>query len=249
MSTMLGRIQLSEMLSCGILYRRLLENLPYRIYVKDTFLTYVFCNEAYSRYFSITPDKIYGKTDYDLFSRRTAEAIITVENEILHSGEQKEITEKHVVAGRESFTLATKIPLRNDSGDVIGLQVVQQDITKEKRRTESLAFLIKSLENLVAQREKKSHALKINLERVTGQLNQRDAEFKELQEKATKEKYIFDDEIERLNDSLQRETIRRLNLLDLLQKFFVQFQDQIKLAKHLTDRTVRNGDQEATTRQ
>jgi hypothetical protein len=37
---------------------------------------------------------------------------------------------------------ATEAPVRNDNGDIIGLQVVLRDIKEDKRRTEDLEDLL-----------------------------------------------------------------------------------------------------------
>ena len=194
-------------------YRRVIDNVPHRIAVKDIILTYVFCNEAYAQYFNITPNEIVGKSDYDFFPKGLAEKIIAEESEILKSGTRKETIEKHVVSGNELTTHETKTPVTNYHGEVIGLQVMLQDITKDIRRTESLAYLIKNLEDMLLQSEATNNALKIDLERITARRNA---------------------DIEQLKKYLQRETIKRRNIVELLQKYFEQFRDLMNSAEHLT---------------
>jgi PAS domain S-box-containing protein len=180
MSIIHKRLQLAELRNSGMLYRKVIENLPHRISVKDANLAYVFCNEAYAHDLNITPNEISGKSDYDFFPKELAEKMITEENEILISGAKKETAEKYVVSGKELTILATKTPVKNANGDIIGLQVVLQDITKDKRRTESFEFLIKNLEDLLAQGKVINDALKIDLKRITARRNLPEVEIKNL---------------------------------------------------------------------
>jgi PAS domain S-box-containing protein len=213
MSTIRKRLEISEMCNSGVLYRKVIDNVPYRIAVKDVILTYVFCNEAYSQYFNMASNEIVGKSDYDFFPKELAEKIIAEEGEILKSGTKKEAIEKYVVSGNELTIHETKTPVRNYHGDVIGLQVMLQDITKDIRRTESLAHLIKNLEDMFVQSEATNDALKIDLERITARRNA---------------------DIETLKKYLQRETTKRRSIVELLQKYFEQFRDLMNSAEHLT---------------
>ena len=88
-----------------------------------------------------------------------------------------------------------------------------QDITKDIRRTESLAYLIKNLEDMLVQSEATNEALKIDLERITARRNA---------------------DIEQLKKYLQRETTKRRGIVELLQKYFEQFRDLMNSAEHLT---------------
>jgi len=54
-------------------YRTLLENLPQRIFLKDRDGVFQSCNENYARDLNIAPASIAGKTDFDFYSRETAE--------------------------------------------------------------------------------------------------------------------------------------------------------------------------------
>jgi signal transduction histidine kinase len=96
-----------------------------------------------------------------------AEKMITEETEILSSGVKKEMEEKYVVSGKELTVLATKTPVRNDSGDIIGLLVVLRDITEDKRREEQHASRLRNLVELFDQEKTKSDALSMDLERMT----------------------------------------------------------------------------------
>ena len=56
-------------------YRTLHENLPQKIFHKDTNSVYVSCNENYARDLNIKPEEITGKTDYEFFPKELAEKL------------------------------------------------------------------------------------------------------------------------------------------------------------------------------
>jgi len=234
MSIMQRRLQIAELCNTGMLYRRVIENLPHRISVKDVSLAYVLCNEAYARDLNIKPDEITGKSDHDFIPKEQAEKNITEENEILISGVKKETEEKYMVSGIELTILATKTPIKNDNGSIIGLQIVLQDITQDKCRAENLISLNKNLEDLLVQGEEKIDSLKLDLERITVQRNQLEAEIKDMQEsmkKQEKQMATRDAKIEKLKNDLQQKTKERKDAVKLLRKSFVQIEKVVNSAR------------------
>lgn len=54
-------------------YRVLVENLPQKIFLKDTNSVYISCNNNLAKDLKIRADDIAGKTDYDFFPKNLAE--------------------------------------------------------------------------------------------------------------------------------------------------------------------------------
>jgi len=111
-----NQVLIQELHQSGMMYRKGIESLSHRMFIKDVYLTYVFCSETYAHDLNIKPDQISGKTDYDFFSKELAEKIIAEETEILSSGVKKEMEDKYVVSGKELTVLATKTPLETIMG-------------------------------------------------------------------------------------------------------------------------------------
>jgi PAS domain S-box-containing protein len=216
-----------------VTYRKVVEQLPQRIFFKDLTLVYVVCNNMYANDLNITPGEISGKSDHDFFPRELAEKIIAVEKEILHSGVKKEGEEKYVVSGQELTVFATKTPVRNDNGNVIGLQVALQDITEDKRQAENQALQIKNLEDLLCQEKAINDTLRNDLNSMTAQLDQLEAESKEVQGNLKNEMALRDAEIENLKTALQQETKERKDTGELLRKSFYEIHCLINSAQHL----------------
>ena len=228
-----NRTIIQELHQSGMMYRKVIEHLPHRIFIKDVYLAYVFCNGTYAHDLNIKPDEISGKTDYDFFSKEMAEKMITKETEILSSGVKREMEEKYVVSGKELTVLATKTPVRNDSGDIIGLQVVLRDITEDKRREEQHASRLRNLVELLDQEKTKSDALSMDLERMTVERNQLQDEIKDTQESMKKQVALRDAESETLREDLQRETAERKEAVERLRKSFTQIQDLMNSVQSL----------------
>ena len=70
-------------------YRRLLENLPQRIFHKDRNSVYVSCNEIYARDLKIRPEEIFGKTDYDFYPEALANKYRSDDKKSWSPGKQK----------------------------------------------------------------------------------------------------------------------------------------------------------------
>jgi len=119
-------------------YRTLLENLPQKIFHKDTDSTYVSCNENYARDFGITPDRIKGKTDYDFFPKELAKRYVEADRNIVKSGKIMDIEERYLVDGEEQWVQTIKTPIKDENGNVTGVLGVFWNITERKRSQDAL---------------------------------------------------------------------------------------------------------------
>jgi len=119
-------------------YRTLLANLPQRICLKDRRCIYVSCNENYARDLGIRAEEIAGKSDLDFYPRDLAEKFIADDRRVMESGRAEELEERHVRDGKESWTRSTRVPVRDESGNVCGVLGVFSDITEQKSLEERL---------------------------------------------------------------------------------------------------------------
>lgn len=125
------------------LLRTLIDNLPDHIYVKDAQSRFVLVNNALMRFRGVsTPEEIIGKTDFDLLPQEVAARFYAEEQEIIRSGRPLVDQERPAVvsSGNTSrWLLVTKVPLRNEHGEVIGIVGINKDITERKQMEEALA--------------------------------------------------------------------------------------------------------------
>ena len=116
--------------------RALLEQLPDFVYIKDRRGRFAFANQAARRN---CPDShgthVIGKTDFDILDEETARAIFIAEQEVMSSGIALNGLEERIgmADGRVLWLMSTKTPLRDASGEIVGLIGISRDITERKR--------------------------------------------------------------------------------------------------------------------
>ena len=67
-------------------HRTLLENIPQKIFFKDTDSIYVSCNENYAKDLKINSEEITGKTDYEFYPKKLAEKYREDDKKIIQLG-------------------------------------------------------------------------------------------------------------------------------------------------------------------
>lgn len=132
-------------------YRTLFENLPQKIFVKDTHSAYLLCNENYARDLEIKAEEITDKTDYDFFPKGLADKYRADDERIMESGQAGVQDEKYIRGGRETFTHTVKTPLKDDKGMVVGILGVSWDVTAERRAHEKLLHYQRRLRDLTSE--------------------------------------------------------------------------------------------------
>jgi PAS domain S-box-containing protein len=132
-----------------IKYRTLLENLPQKIFVKNTELFFVSCNENFAKELNISSSEIAGKTDYDFFPKEMAEKYRREDAEFLASGKPLETEICELRDGQTVWTQVVKIPVKDDNGAVTGVQGIFWDITERKRAEIALQNSKDFAENLI----------------------------------------------------------------------------------------------------
>ena len=119
-------------------YRTLLENLPQKIFYKNTESVYVSCNYNYARDLKITPEEIVGKTDYEFYPKELAEKYRADDRRIIESGGTEEIEEEYLLEGQEFTVQTVKTPVKDEEGKTAGILGIFWDITERKRAAEEL---------------------------------------------------------------------------------------------------------------
>jgi len=112
-------------------YRILLENLPQRIFLKDTDSVYITCNENYAMDIGITTDEISGMTDYDFYTKALADKYKSDDIRIMKTGKAEELEEKFLKDGKEYFIHTVKTPIKNKRGEITGILGIFWDITEK----------------------------------------------------------------------------------------------------------------------
>ncbi len=131
-----------------------MENIPDRIYFKDLNSRIIRANKAYAIRMGLTdPDELIGKSDFDFFPPDDAQYKYELEQQIIQTGQPMSIEERGVqVNGQLLWLLATKMPLRDENGRIIGTFGISRDITQLKQTQAALEQAYIEVEHQVAER-------------------------------------------------------------------------------------------------
>lgn len=109
------------------------------VYAKDLDGRYILFNRAASEVVGTTPEAAIGRDDSELFPPESAAEIRALDLRIMREGHPSTV-EEHVTTpdGERRVFLTTKGPLRDPSGEVIGLFGIARDVTDLKQAESEL---------------------------------------------------------------------------------------------------------------
>ncbi|QBG48367.1 PAS domain S-box protein [Verrucomicrobia bacterium S94] len=141
-------------------YGYLLENLMVNntdvIYFKDLQSRFIKINEACAHKHGFnSADEVIGKTDFDLWSEEHARQAFEDEQRIIRTGEPLRSLEEREIwpDGRVTWASSTKMPLRDDKGNIIGTFGVSRDITQRKEAELRVRQYAEDLKNMTGELE------------------------------------------------------------------------------------------------
>lgn len=139
-----------------VLLRTMIDNLPDRIYAKDTEGRFIVCNQATASRLGVAhPDDVIGKSDFDFLPRELAARFHSDEQAVVQSGQPLVNHEEPMdaVEGSVRWNLATKVPLRDRHGTIIGVVGVGRNITEIKNAERERERLIAELQHALTEVE------------------------------------------------------------------------------------------------
>ncbi|HEY3936180.1 MAG TPA: response regulator [Bryobacteraceae bacterium] len=123
------------------LLRTLIESLPDYIYAKDLEGRFILANSTLAHLVGVEhPEELLGKTDFDFFPEELAAQFRADEQRLQQTGESligKEEPSRDA-AGNYKWTLTTKVPLRDGSGEIVGIVGLGADVTERRSVAEQL---------------------------------------------------------------------------------------------------------------
>ncbi|MFH0781659.1 MAG: PocR ligand-binding domain-containing protein [Pseudomonadota bacterium] len=121
------------------LLKAIIDNSTAMISVKDLKGSYLLINRRFEELFHISQESTLGKTDFDIFPKKEAEAFQTLDRQVLDNG--KVIESEEVVSHDDGLHtyISIKCPLFNSEGKPYAVFGISTDITERKRAEEALA--------------------------------------------------------------------------------------------------------------
>jgi PAS domain S-box-containing protein len=124
------------------LLRTMIDLIPAFIYAKDVGSRFIAMNTALARNMGTVAADAIGKTDFDFFSPDLAKKFYSDEQALIKSGAAIIDLEEpgfDAVTGMARTVCTSKVPLRDENGEVIGIIGVGFDITERKLAEQRLA--------------------------------------------------------------------------------------------------------------
>lgn len=135
------------------LLRSLIDNVPDRIYAKDSEGRFIICNEPMIRRMGKTSiTEVVGKSDFDLLPLEMAQRFHADEQAIIRSGIPMINREEPLTADDgaiKRWNLATKVPLLDKQGNRIGIVGVGREITDLKQAEQKLKDTLERLRRAI----------------------------------------------------------------------------------------------------
>lgn len=126
------------------LLRTIIESLPAHIYAKDRESRFIACNEMVAQCMGTTPLEAIGKTDFDFYPPEMAAGFFADEQTLIRSGQpliEREEMVRDQTTGIMRYFATSKVPFRDDDGNIIGIIGIGRDITERKQADERIRFL------------------------------------------------------------------------------------------------------------
>jgi PAS domain S-box-containing protein len=149
-----------------------MDNIPDLIYFKDTESRFLRINQAEARFLGVdNPQDALGKTDLDFQIPEFAQEYMTVEKQIMESGESviSRVEFNPTENKKPRWLSSTKIPVKDSSGRIIGIIGVSRDITDQKQTEAALAYerdilqiFMDNIPDLVYFKDAESRFVRIN---------------------------------------------------------------------------------------
>lgn len=124
-------------------FRRIMENSPALIFIKDIEGRYLQINRQFETTFRLTQGEIVGKTDLDVFPPEQAAAFRANDRKVLKTGTPMEFEEVAIHDDGPHTSLVVKFPLLDTQGRCYALCGIATDITDRKRAEDERQKLAK----------------------------------------------------------------------------------------------------------
>lgn len=145
------------------LLNALMSNVPDTIYFKDSSSRFICINNAQATTLGLSsPDEAVGKTDFDFFLPEHAKDAFDDEQRLIETCEPviDKVEQIRRADGELRWVSATKVPMKNRDGEVIGIAGISRDIT-DRRNAELERHVLSRILQEVSLTDKLSDQLQL----------------------------------------------------------------------------------------
>ncbi len=169
----------------------LLDSMPGMTFFKDINFKYIIVNQNFCDMMGYTKEEIIGKTDFELMPKHIAEKYHAEDLNVVNSGKELSMMEERILVRGKYLTIGTrKVPLKDETGQVVGLIGLGIDVTEQKAAEEAIKRYSKEMEEINAEKDKFfsiiSHDLRSPFQGLLGLSNAMVEEFETLTPEETK---------------------------------------------------------------
>ncbi|MFH0762595.1 MAG: ATP-binding protein [Candidatus Omnitrophota bacterium] len=114
------------------LLKDLMDCIPDVIYFKDRRGRFLLVNKAHAKGLGLSPEKVAGKTDFDIHPKERAKLMSKDDEYVMSTGKPiiDKIERSTRADGVDNYVSTTKIPRYDDKGNITGLVGITRDITQ-----------------------------------------------------------------------------------------------------------------------
>ena len=150
-----------------LLLKTLVKNIPDLVFLKDKDGIYLACNKRFEDFFGAKEKDIIGKSDYDFVDKDLADFFRMNDDKVMQTNKTWTNEEKITFAsdGHIEVVQATKIPIQNSDGSLMGVLGISRDITERQHHEKHLEYIahydaLTGLPNRVLLSDRINQALK-----------------------------------------------------------------------------------------
>ena len=178
----------------------MLKNIPDAIYFKDRRSNFIRVSDSMLALFGVNNhEELVGKSDFDFFGEH-ARVAYQDEQSIMKTGSPliDVVQREERKDGRVSWMSTTKMPLRDESGEIVGTFGISRDISKLKE----LEFATQEQNKELQTQEEELRQNLEEMQAIQDDLIRKNEESELLQSELAKEKYLLDAMLKNIPDAI-----------------------------------------------